>query len=71
LLFDLPSRMAQQSTSGWQRPLPPVLVPSVTNQTLWGRARLRDCAPGCGCVCARCAWIRARARHARWGADPT
>ncbi len=70
-LFDELGRTPNVSTSDAEAPSRSSLVPSLANQERWARARLRACTPGCACACARCAWMRARARHARWGADPT
>lgn len=70
-LFDDIEGMAQQSTSAVEAILAASLVPNIANQTRWGRMRLRACTPGCACTCGRCAWIRARARYERWGADLT
>jgi hypothetical protein len=70
-LFDDSEGMAQQSTSAVEAILGASLVPNIANQTRWGRMRLRACIAPCSCLCGRCAWIRARARYERSGADPT
>jgi hypothetical protein len=71
LSFDDLEGMPNQSTSPPEATLAGCTVPSLANQLIWARARLRVCAPTCSCVCARCAYLHSRARHACWGADPT
>jgi hypothetical protein len=68
-VFDDFEGMPNQSTSPPEATLAGCTVPSLANQLIWARARLRACAPGCSCSCARCAYLCSRARHARWGAD--
>ena len=69
-LFDDSLRVAEEPTSLSQAMPASCMGPSLANQSLWGRARLRACAPACACLCDRCAYLRSRAYHARWGADP-
>jgi hypothetical protein len=71
LSFDDSEGTSNQSTSAPEAMPASCMGPSVANQRLWGSARLRECARGCACTCDRCAYLRSRAWHARWGADPT
>jgi hypothetical protein len=70
-LFDDKEGMAKQTTSAREAILASSLRPSLANQLGWGRVRLRACGAGCACPCGRCAWLRARLRYERWGADLT
>jgi hypothetical protein len=61
---------SNQSTSAAKAMPESCMTPSVAHQLVWSRARLGTCARGCACLCDRCAYLRSRAWHARWGADP-
>jgi hypothetical protein len=71
LSFDDFEGMPKESTSQLEAMPASCTVPSLANQLLWARARLGVCVGTCSCVCARCVYLRARARHTRWGADLT
>ncbi len=70
LSFDDLEGTPNESTSAPEATPASCMGPILARQVLWSRARLGACARGCACVCDRCAYLRSRAWHARYGADP-